>query len=222
MKQDKFFKRNSRRIFPSKNIIQPTRLNNQESRINNKPKLMNIIRFHVGNFLMIAGIALFASVYYPVVMMYLFPGRLDNSVVTHGFYIQIPSISAQAKVIPNVDPWNEAEYDQALQQGVAQAKGTAMPGQTGTMFLFAHSMQNPWQITRENIPFLKLGDVKQNEAIYVYWNGKRYIYKVTNKKEVWPNEVEYLTKNQGNVLILQTCTPIGTSFKRLLVFAKPV
>jgi LPXTG-site transpeptidase (sortase) family protein len=42
------------------------------------------------------------------------------------------------------------------------------------------------------------------------------------KKTVWPNEVKYLKEDQGDILILQTCTPIGTALQRLLVFAKPI
>lgn len=70
--------------------------------------------------------------------------------------------------------------------------------------------------------FFKLEFVKNGDAIIVRKNGTSYIYKVYDKKTVWPNEVKYLKEDQGDILILQTCTPIGTALQRLLVFAKPI
>ena len=63
--------------------------------------------------------------------------------------------------------------------------------------------------------FAKEGDT-------VIYKGKRYIYRVTNKLIVDPNEVKYLTKRLNyEQLTLQTCWPPGTTLKRLLVIAKP-
>ena len=58
--------------------------------------------------------------------------------------------------------------------------------------------------------------------IIITVNGERYKYKVTERKEVSPTAVSYLVNHTENQLILQTCTPIGTSLNRLLVFATPV
>ena len=138
---------------------------------------------------MIAAIALVFFIYFHLYHIFLFPSKLNPIATALGFSIQVPKIQAQATVIENVDPWNEAEYDKALEHGVAQAKRIALPGQPGMIFLFAHSSQEPWKITRENVPFLRLGELQNNDVIYLYRNGKKYTYQVTNKKEVWPNEV---------------------------------
>lgn len=139
----------------------------------------------------------------------------------YSYSIFIPKINAYAPLIPNVDPWNEKEYHEALTRGVAVAKGFAQPGQPGTTYIFAHSSDLPWRISSYNTVFFRLGELKQNDEIYIKKDGMEYKYKVLNSIEVWPNEVEAITKNTGNQLILQTCTPIGTSLKRLLVFAIP-
>lgn len=164
----------------------------------------------------------FVFTLYPIVALYLFPGKpitLNEIKREQGFYLAIPKIRAQSIIIANVDPWNETSYQQALKNGVAHAKGFAFPGEKGTVFLFAHSSGTPWELTYTNTPFLRLGELQTGDEIYVKRNGKLFTYKVSSKKEVWPNEVSYL-QNKDNILILQTCTPIGTSLKRLLVFAK--
>jgi LPXTG-site transpeptidase (sortase) family protein len=139
-----------------------------------------------------------------------------------GTFITIPKIKAQSPVIENVDPWNEAAYGEALKHGVAQAKGTSLPGQHGTVYLFAHSSGLPWDLTHFNTIFLKLGELQNGDKILIRRNGKDYPYKVTDKKEVDPSEVQYLLDTKKTQLVVQTCTPIGTSLRRLLIFAAPV
>ena len=105
---------------------------------------------------------------------------------------------------------------------MAHAKGTALPNQAGTTFLFAHSSDVPWRITSYNTAFYRLGKIQPGDQITITYEGEDYFYQVRDKKVVWPIEVEFLTKQGKDQLILQTCTPIGTSLKRLLVFAEKV
>ncbi|OGV97218.1 hypothetical protein A2W24_04300 [Microgenomates group bacterium RBG_16_45_19] len=142
--------------------------------------------------------------------------------VTNSYRLIIPAIKVQAPVIAGVDPFNQIEYRQALTQGIAQAKGTALPGEMGTQYLFAHSSDNPWQLTRYNTAFYRLPKLKMGDEIDINYQGQTYAYQVREIKTVKPWEVKYLTESQTNQLILQTCTPIGTDWNRLLVFADPV
>jgi len=161
-------------------------------------------------------------IYYPLINLYLFPNKLTSNTVDKSFYIEIPKINVKTSVIGNVDPFNEKEYRASLEKGIAQAKGTALPGEKGTVFLFAHSSDLPWRITRYNIAFFRLPELERRDPIIIFRNGKEYKYKVTDKKTVWPNEVNYLLDTKKTQLILQTCVPIGTSFQRLLVFAEQI
>ena len=165
---------------------------------------------------------LLAFIYYPIVSLYLFPPKIDSEVLTKPFYIKIPKINVAARIIQNVDPFNETEYRKSLEKGVAHAKNTSLPGEKSTMFLFAHSSDSPWRITRYNVAFFRLAELKKGDAIDIFKDGKEYKYKVNYKKTVWPSEVNYLLDTKKNQLILQTCVPIGTSFQRLLVFAVPI
>ena len=165
---------------------------------------------HFGSLLMIASLGLLTIIYLPVLMAYL-PN--ENKILDSSFDISIPKIDANAPIIDNVDPWKKSEYEEALKKGVARAKGYHN-------FLFAHSSLPPWQMTRTNTPFLRLGELKNGDQIIIHRGGKEYVYKVVGKKEIWPNQVEVLIDSSRDLLILQTCTPLGTDLKRLLIFAK--
>lgn len=197
---------------------------------------MNRLFYHLGNLLIILSLSGFSFVFYPIARIYLFPPTIQPIQTQKGIFLTIPKIHAQAPIVENVNPWNESQYRQALKKGIAHAKGTALPdekglpaSQAGTIFLFAHSSGAPWEIAWYNTIFLRLGELQKGDSIEITKNGKKYLFKVRGKKEVWPSEVNYLSRSNRDLsqpkkdqLILQTCTPIGTSLKRLLIFADPV
>jgi len=136
------------------------------------------------------------------------------------FSVVIPKIGANARIISNVDSSNEREYSEALKQGVAQAQGTAFPGEGGHVFLFAHSTDYWWNVSSYNAVFYLLGKLIKGDDINIFYKGERFVYRVVETKIVDPSEVEYITrKTNTEFLTLQTCWPLGTTFKRLLVFA---
>jgi sortase A len=179
------------------------------------------IQRHIGTFLMVCGISLLLYIYFPIAQAYFFPApqpQQTQEQVADSYWIEIPKINAGAPIITNVDPWDDTVYKDALKKGIAHAKGTALPGK-GKSYLFAHSSDYPWNITRYNTAFFKLHELNPGDLIEIKNGDTTYTYTVTDSKEVWPSEVEYI-KNQTSDLILQTCTPIGTDLKRLLVFAE--
>lgn len=183
----------------------------------------SLSRKNLGNLLILFSLIGFIYIYFPIIKLHLFlPEKPNLTEEEKLFTIEIPKINAYAPVVDNVDPWIKDEYLLALQKGVAQAKGFAKPGEGGTIYLFAHSSDYPWNITYYNTVFFRLESLEIGDLVNITKDGREYKYKVIEKKEVWPNQVEFITKAKGNKLILQTCTPIGTTLKRLLVFAKPI
>ena len=181
-----------------------------------------LLKKNIGNFLMLVPILVLLYIYYPLIFVYVDPPEI-KPVPAKGLFIEIPKIQAQGKIIENVNPWNENEYQNKLLSGVAHAKGSAKVGSNkGTIYLFAHSSDLPWRITRYNTAFYKLGQIEKGDKIILIKNSKRYTYIVNDKKTVWPNELKYLKDLDKNQVLLQTCTPVGTSLQRLLVFAEPV
>lgn len=184
---------------------------------------MKKFTYHLGNIFIAFSFFILLFIYYPIIWLTFFPPNNKEILKNYPLTIEIPKIKVASPIILNVDPFNDTAYHTALTHGVAQAKGTAIPGEKGTMYLFAHSSDFPWRITRYNTVFFRLGELNNNDIIYINNKTKRYTYKVFDKKVVWPNEVSYLLeKRQKNQLIVQTCTPVGTSLQRLLVFAKPI
>lgn len=189
---------------------------------------MNLSKVWLGNFFIILALIIVGYTYWPVINLYFTtPQRVDEKqyAATYQNFIYIPKIEAAAPIIKDISPWDEEQYLIALDQGVAQASGFATPEQSGLIFLFAHSSTDPWKLTRENTAFFRLNTLIPGDGIKIYWNGKTHYYKVFSSKEVWPDQTEDLkTQVQAGdqLLILQTCVPIGTTLKRLLVLARPV
>lgn len=140
------------------------------------------------------------------------------------FSVLIPKIGASSRVFPNVDPASENEFLPILRAGVAHAKGTVFPGVPGNTYLFAHSTDNFWDVGRYNAVFYLLKELSAGDDIVVFFENKRFNYKVTQVQVTDPSEVSYIMNSRQEskqILILQTCWPPGTSWKRLLVFAEP-
>lgn len=139
------------------------------------------------------------------------------------FSIIVEKIGADAPIVANVNAADKNSYTPALRRGVAHALGTAFPGQPGVTYLFAHSTDTIFNVPRYNAIFYLLWDLDPGDKIVVFFEGKRYDYVVTQTKITEPEDVSYFTlQTQEQILVMQTCYPPGTTWKRFLVIAKPV
>ena len=139
------------------------------------------------------------------------------------FSILIPKIGANAKVFANIDSADQNIFLPVLQQGVAHARGTVFPGMNGNIYMFAHSTDNFWDVGRYNAIFYLLKNLQKGDDVIVFFQGVRHNYKVSDSKIVGATDVSYIVNSQNQTsetLILQTCWPPGTTWQRLLVFAK--
>jgi LPXTG-site transpeptidase (sortase) family protein len=139
------------------------------------------------------------------------------------FSITIPKIGASAKVYPNIDPINSGEFVPVLQNGIAHAKGSVFPGLSGNVYLFAHSTDSWWNVGRYNAVFYLLKNLTKGDPIIVFFENKRHEYTVSQVLVMDARDVSLLTAAQSGEeqLVLQTCWPPGTTWKRLVVLAKP-
>jgi LPXTG-site transpeptidase (sortase) family protein len=149
------------------------------------------------------------------------PKSTEIKPIDTDFGIVISKINANAKIIAQVDPYNSNIYQVALTKGVAQAKGTAFPDQTGNMFLFSHSSVNLFDAARYNSVFFLLTKLGKNDKIDIYYKKIKYEYEVKETKIIDPKEVSYLNAStKTKTLTLMTCWPPGTTLKRLLIIAE--
>ncbi len=149
--------------------------------------------------------------------------RPDWIVPDSQYSIYIPKIWAKSKVIADVNAGNSKEYLKALKQGVAEAAGLAHPGEKGTTYLFAHSVGSSWEVTRYNAIFYLLDKLVKGDRVEVVYKNKLYKYQVADREVIASNDVKYMQpqKNEEK-LVLQTCYPPGTTWRRLIVVAKRV
>lgn len=139
------------------------------------------------------------------------------------FGLVVEKIGANAPVIANVDATNRRAYEQALKKGVAHAAGTVFPGQKGVSYLFAHSTQNVWDVPRYNAIFYLLREMKPGDRIVTYFGGVRYDYIVSEVKITEAKDISYFRmQTDESILVLQTCHPPGTTWKRLLIIGRLV
>lgn len=136
------------------------------------------------------------------------------------FTIDIPKIGAKSFVKDNVDAANEKEYKKVLKTGIAHAKGTLLPGMGGGVTLFAHSTDVAVNVGRFNAVFYRLDELEKGDMVIVWFLGERYSYRVTGSLVTDPSDVEvFKQSSDGEKLYLVTCTPRGTTDKRLIVEA---
>lgn len=141
----------------------------------------------------------------------------DNRVIIPKINKNVPLIFIKDKI--GNKSWNDTEEIMldALKNGVVHYPGTALPGDIGNFVITGHSSYYPWDDGRYKSVFALLEEVNiGDEVIYIY-NQKRYIYKITDKKIVLPENVHILSNNKKRETTIITCVPIGTNLKRLVL-----
>lgn len=141
--------------------------------------------------------------------------------VNPDFTLIIPKIDLNIQVVANVPVDNTDSYRQALEIGVAHAQGSYTPDQLGTVYLFGHSSGYLWNASSASLAFFRLNKLESGDKVNLFHQGLRFDYRVTSKAVVNPHNLSYLQPRAGeNKLIMQTCWPPGTTWKRLVVVAE--
>jgi sortase A len=137
----------------------------------------------------------------------------------------IPKINVDVPIIDNVAIDYNAQMA-AMQKGVAHFAipgANSEPGQNGNTVYSGHSSNDLFDPGDYKFIFAQLDKLTTGDTFFVNYNSVRYTYTVTGKKVVKPDDVASLYgDNSKPRLTLITCTPLGTSTNRLLVFADQV
>ena len=133
-------------------------------------------------------------------------------------YLYIPRIRVAA---PIVRPRSTAEavINDALLRGVIKYPGTAEPGERGNVFLTGHSSYYWWVKTNFRNVFALVPQLRRNDEIVIYAQGRKYSYRVHTIFEVSPSQTGVLKPTPVATLTLSTCVPVGTSYRRKIVQA---
>ena len=148
----------------------------------------------------------------------------DNRLVIPKLGKSVPLVSMSTGNIEG-ENWNDLEkqIQDGLQDGIVHYPGTAKPGQFGNVFLTGHSSYYPWDPGKFKDVFATLGKLEVGDKYYLYYNQRQYTYKIVDKKEVQPNNVEVLSQpTDKKISTLMTCSPVGTTLRRLIITAEEV
>ena len=135
----------------------------------------------------------------------------------------IPKINVEIPVVYDEPSIQEEAIQAALERGVVHYATTPYPGEKGNPVIFGHSSNNILNKGQYKFAFVLLNRLEVGDTFMLQKDGKRYIYKVSEKKVVRPNDVSILTSSTDeSTATLITCDPPGTSINRLLVIGQQI
>lgn len=138
----------------------------------------------------------------------------------------IPKINVNVPVVYDVPTVDDKQVQAGLEKGVVRynlSGANSLPGQTGNMVVLGHSSNDVFDPGAYKFTFVLLERLQPGDLFYMHYQGKRYVYKVAQKKIIKPTEWKVLQQNNGKPnVILVTCTPTGTALNRLLVYGEQI
>jgi sortase A len=138
--------------------------------------------------------------------------------------IIIPKINVEIPIIFDEPSIDERAVQNALERGVLHYATTSNPGETGNGAIFGHSSNNILNKGKYKFAFVLLKRLENGDTFIVQKDGKRYVYRVFDKKTVKPEAVNILseTGGKGSTFSLITCDPPGTTLNRLVVTGEQI
>jgi LPXTG-site transpeptidase (sortase) family protein len=147
----------------------------------------------------------------------------ENRIVIPRIGENIPLIDTKVASGSSFETMHET-FMEELKNGVVRYPGTALPGETGNVFIFGHSSNYPWIKSDYNDVFALLDTLENGDEITIYYNQKKFTYRVTDRATVKPGDVKTLESRDHTKkeLSLMTCWPVGTTLERIIIFAELV
>jgi len=153
----------------------------------------------ISTFFIIAGMVII-SLYALVEVNYYSATQTINQQPGDTPYIIIPKIGV-----------DEAINNKSVDYGIYHEPQSSKPG-SGTVVLFGHR-------TLHGSPFLKLDQLQPGDNVTLEWPGIGYVEYIIENSTIVPADYR-LSVEQGNVLFLITCYPLGSTKERLMIEAK--
>jgi len=138
--------------------------------------------------------------------------------------IIIPKINVEMPVVYDEPSIEESAVQKALENGVLHYGTTPNPGEIGNAVVFGHSSNNILNRGKYKFAFVLLKRLETGDTFMLQKDGKRYIYRVFEKRVVKPDEVGVLSNisDKSATATLITCDPPGTSLNRLVVIGEQI
>lgn len=200
----------------------------EEKRVQKTPhslriKIINSLLYSFGTVLIVSGIMLLIWIVRPYFSLLLSSSKiaaLEKKVAlgqVQGNRIIIPSVLVDAPII-------EGTSKGKLSRGVCRVTNSSVPGDGGNCIIEGHNLAE-FGFWKPQSFFSILEVVDKGTPIYVFYDGKKYMYKVNEKTYLHVNNPKLYDVSPGERLTLITCvstwsTALYTN-KRTVVIAYP-
>ncbi len=146
---------------------------------------------------------------------------LENRVIIPKLWKNIPLLDVDHDKDASFTEMNEV-FMEELKKGIVRYPGTAKPGEKGNAFIFGHSSNFPWIKSQYNDVFALLDTLENGDEIIVYYEQKKYLYRVTDRAIITPGDKQIFETRDPNKkeISLMTCWPIGTTLERIIIFGE--
>jgi sortase A len=147
-----------------------------------------------------------------------FPHSMYNNAQVTGqtssYSISIPKLHVNNAYVTTLD----TNVDNHL----VHFPGTALPPNKGTAAIFGHStLPQLFNPTNYKTIFANAHTLAVDDTIEVAMNNNIYTYRIINVSVVDAEDTSYLTQEyDASYLTIITCTPPGTTWKRLIIKSK--
>ncbi len=137
--------------------------------------------------------------------------------------IIIPKINVEIPVVYTEPSIEEQAVQRALENGVVHYATTPSPGEIGNGVIFGHSSNNILNKGKYKFAFVLLKRLEPGDTFILQKDGKRYAYKVFEKKVVKPEDLSVLgNSTKPSTFTLITCDPPGTTLNRMVVTGEQI
>jgi len=188
-----------------------------------KRKIISYFLYGIGCILIFVGITLGIWITRPYITLLLSSSKvevLERKVTLgqiHGNQIIIPSVLVDAPIIEGVDK-------SKLSQGVCHISNSLAPGGGGNFIIEGHNLAEfGWWRSQSFFSLLEV--VGKGTPIYVFYNGRKYVYKVKEKIYRNINDPKLYDITPGERLTLITCvstwSPTIYTNRRTVIIAYP-
>lgn len=112
-----------------------------------------------------------------------------------------------------------------LENGVVHYSNTPKPGLNGTSIILGHSSAYPWYKGKYGSVFALLGKLQPGDKFSVQYDGGRTFNFIIKQSIVFSpfaddSRLTQIEKTSGSSLLLISCWPVGTNYKRIAVQAE--
>lgn len=147
----------------------------------------------------------------------------ENRIIIPRLGKNIPLVDVEMRPWATYETMNDV-FMEELKKWIVRYPWTAKPWQKWNAFIFWHSSNYPWISSKYNDVFALLDKLQNGDEIIAYYDGKKYIYKVSDRAIVKPWDVKVLQSRDQNKkeIALMTCWPIGTTLERIIIFGELV